>query len=121
MTSICRTNVDGDKFWRKNGRYHRTTGPAVEYADGSKFWYQNGKLHRTDGPAVKYVNGYAEWYQYSCLHRTDGPAIEHVDGDTEWWVNDTRMSVAEFAAIIPDKETALLWKMSGYCWPFDFS
>jgi hypothetical protein len=23
--------------------YHRTDGPAAEYADGSKWWYINGK------------------------------------------------------------------------------
>ena len=42
--------------------YHRTDGPAVEYANGNKYWYLNGKLHRTDGPAIEYANGNKYWY-----------------------------------------------------------
>jgi hypothetical protein len=30
------------------------------------------------------------------------------------------LTPAEFAAKVLNKETALLWKISGYCWPFDF-
>ena len=29
-------NADGDKFWFKDGKFHREDGPAREYADGSK-------------------------------------------------------------------------------------
>jgi hypothetical protein len=30
------------------------------------------------------------------------------------------LTPTEFAAKFLDEEHALLWKMSGYCWPFDF-
>ena len=36
--------IGNTKIWRNsNGQYHRTDGPAVEFADGSKVWYINGK------------------------------------------------------------------------------
>jgi hypothetical protein len=35
-------------------------------------------------------------------------------------MHGARLTTAEFAAKVLDKETTLLWKMSGYCWPFDF-
>jgi len=35
--------VNGTKFWRLNGKYHREDGPALEYANGAKFWYLNGE------------------------------------------------------------------------------
>jgi hypothetical protein len=108
----------GDKYWYKNGNLHRDGGPAVEYSNSVE-WYKNGELHRDDGPAIEYANGNKFWYKYDCLHRTDGPAIEYANGYIEWWVNDTRLTLAEFAAKVLDKETALLWKMSGYCQSFD--
>ena len=59
----------GTKFWRLNGEFHRTDGPAIERASGSKWWCINGKLHRTDGPAMEFANGSKHWYingkQYS--------------------------------------------------------
>jgi hypothetical protein len=57
----CEIDDDGTKYWRLNGKIHRTDGPAVEYADGSKSWWLNGKYHRTDGPAVEYADG-KEWW-----------------------------------------------------------
>ena len=34
----------GDKTWKNSaGQYHRTDGPAVEYANGTKEWYFKGK------------------------------------------------------------------------------
>jgi hypothetical protein len=42
------------------------------------------------------------------------------DYDYGWWVDGIALTPAEFAATVLDTETALLWKMSGYCWPFDF-
>jgi hypothetical protein len=116
---ICKTDIYGDKTWRKDGNLHRIDGPAVEWVSGSKFWYQNGKLHRDDGPAVEYVDGDKFWYQRGNLHRTDGPAAE-CDGKLEWWINYRQLTPAEFAAKILDEETATMWKISGYCWPFDF-
>ena len=39
------------------GQYHRTDGPAIEYANGYKWWYIKGQLHRTDGPAIEWADG----------------------------------------------------------------
>ena len=80
---------NGDKVWcNKQGQYHRTDGPAIEWENGTKIWYVNGKCHRTDGPAVEYANGTKEWRINDQLHRTDGPAVEWADNKSkEWWVN----------------------------------
>jgi hypothetical protein len=79
-------------------------------------------LHRTDGPAIEYANGDKFWFQNDSRHRDDGPAIEYATGDYEFWLNGDGESLtpAEFAAKVLDNETAILWKMSGYHWPFDF-
>jgi hypothetical protein len=58
----CIINNNGDKFWYLNDKWHRTDGPACEYANGSKSWYLNGKYHRTDGPAIEWANGYKKWW-----------------------------------------------------------
>ena len=58
----CIINNFGDKFWRLNGKWHRTDGPAVEWAGGDKLWFLNGEFHRTDGPAIEYTNGDKFWY-----------------------------------------------------------
>jgi hypothetical protein len=115
---------DGVSYWHKNGKLHRTDGPAIEHASGNKYWYKNGSFHRKDGPAIEYKNGSKYWYKNGLFHRTDGPAIEqHVAGDkiyTEWWVNGKQVSQARFASLYLNKETAMLWKMGCYAWPFDF-
>jgi len=36
---------NGDKYWHKEGRYHREDGPAVEFSDKSKLWYLEGKSY----------------------------------------------------------------------------
>ena len=79
--------ADGSKLWYRNGKLHRDDGPAVECADGSKKWYRNGELHRDDGPAVEYIDGYKSWYRKGKLHRDDGPAVERVDGTKDWYRN----------------------------------
>ena len=60
-----RTEVDesGTRWYYNHaGRYHRDSGPAVEYATGSKAWHQNGQLHRTNGAAIEWANGAKFWY-----------------------------------------------------------
>jgi hypothetical protein len=60
-----RINIYGDKFYFKDKAmtiFHRTDGPAVEYADGDKLWYVDNKLHRLDGPAYEYADGIKAWY-----------------------------------------------------------
>ena len=55
-------NIDGDIFYFNEKGFHRTDGPAVEYANGDKEWYVEDKLHRTDGPAIEWADGSKEWY-----------------------------------------------------------
>jgi len=60
-----RIDTDGDKFYFKDKAmtiYHRTDGPACEWADGSKAWWVDGKRHRLDGPALEWSNGAKFWY-----------------------------------------------------------
>jgi hypothetical protein len=87
----------GSRFWHnESNQFHRTDGPAVEYANGDKEWWLNDKLHRTDGPAVEYAYGTKYWYQNGKRHRTDGPAIEWADGTKEWYIEDVKLTEAEF-------------------------
>jgi len=78
---------NGDKCWYKNGKRHREDGPAVDLAEGTEYWYINGKLHRVDGPAIEHVSGDKHWYKNGELHRVDGPAVEHADGRKAWYKN----------------------------------
>ena len=89
---------DGTKFWYRNGKLHRTGGPAIVYKGGHKEWYRNGRLHRTDGPAIIDDCGGKYWYQNNQLHRTDGPAIEYACGNTYWYINGEELSEAEIHA-----------------------
>jgi hypothetical protein len=57
MRNGLHINASGTKVWYLNGQYHRTDGPAVEFADGGKGWYLNGQCHRTDGPALEFADG----------------------------------------------------------------
>ena len=95
-TYEVRVYKDGEKLWLKNGKYHRTDGPAIEYVDGGKEWLQNGKHHRADGPAVDLASGYKEWRQNGKLHRTDGPAVEHADGGKAWYIDGVPYTEEEF-------------------------
>jgi hypothetical protein len=81
-----------------NDQRHRLDGPAIEHTNGSRAWYVNGQRHRTDGPAVEHANGDRDWCQNGRLHRTDGPAIERADGTVEYWIDNKKLTPAEFAA-----------------------
>jgi hypothetical protein len=61
ITYTVKVNADTTR-WYLNGQYHRTDGPAIEYAWGPKYWYLNGQLHREDGPAIEYPDGSKWWY-----------------------------------------------------------
>lgn len=54
--------INGCKYWKVDGYYHRLDGPAVEWEVGGKHWYENGLRHRTDGPAVEQADGSTYWY-----------------------------------------------------------
>jgi hypothetical protein len=119
-TTHCETYINGDKQWHKDGELHRIDGPAVEHANGDTQWYQFGQLHREDGPAIEWANGDKYWWYHGKRHRTDGPAVISAGYYLGWWVNGVIMTPAKFAATVLDKEAAMLWKMGGYCWPFEF-
>jgi hypothetical protein len=78
------------KEWWVDGKRHRTDGPAIVRESGTKEWFVDGKRHRTDGPAIENSDGCKSWWIDGNLHRTDGPAIEGVDGSKEWWVDGKR-------------------------------
>ena len=86
--SFCRITPYGTEIWElKDGRRHRTDGPAVDWAHGEKQWYYYGRLHRADGPAIENEDGRREWWQNGYRHRVVGPAVIWADGSTEWWLN----------------------------------
>jgi hypothetical protein len=60
------------------------------------FYFKDGKLHRTDGPAYEGTNGDKEWYIDGKLHRTDGPAYERADGSKWWYVDGMQYFKKEF-------------------------
>jgi hypothetical protein len=93
---------------------------SYKNAPGGRIWSDDDVIHREDGPAIEHTNGNKDWYKNGLRHRTDGPAVECANRYTEYWINGTILTPAEFAAKVLNKETALLWKMSRYCWPFDF-
>jgi hypothetical protein len=73
----CLTGKDGSKYWYLDGvLYHRTDGPAIEYANGDKSWWVTGKLHRIDGPAIDYADGRKSWYLNNINYSFDEFAIE---------------------------------------------
>lgn len=87
----------------KNGRIHRSDGPALIYRYGTKYWYNNGvnyridtldcsswydktsKLHRKDGPAREWRDGTKIWCCRGKLYRRDGPAVVHSNGIKIWY------------------------------------
>lgn len=49
------TDDAGTTFHRKDGRLHRTDGPAVEYADGWQAWYTNGEWIASRAPDGRFT------------------------------------------------------------------
>jgi hypothetical protein len=63
MQSTRTVDKDGTIWYKnKNGKLHRTDGPAFEHTSGTKSWWINGVRHREDGPATIYSNGYERYY-----------------------------------------------------------
>ena len=83
--------------WYREGApiLHRLDGPAVENLDGTRYWCKEGQLHREDGAAIEWRDGRKEWYLNGKLHRVDGAAIEWSNGTKEWWLNGILMPQAE--------------------------
>ncbi len=105
MTGYTTKEIDGDKFWLLDDKFHREDGPAFEGADGIKIWYINGQRHRVNGPAIELANGAKYWYQNDALHREDGPAIEFANGTKEWYLNDKRLTEKKFKQITKKVDT----------------
>ena len=82
MKNGIHIDEEGNKFWYKNGEFHREDGPAIEYNHGNHCWYKNGKLHREDGPAIQSEVS-KSWHKNGQLHREDGPALEYYYNN-EW-------------------------------------
>ena len=66
------------------------------FEHGDKEWYVNGNYHRTDGPAIEWANGHKEWWLHGQRHREDGPAIEFVNGNKYWFLNGNEYTEDEF-------------------------
>ena len=100
LTLECCVDSDGTaRYYNALGQIHRAHGPAVERPDGYRAWYQNGQRHRIDGPAVEYIeynDARKIWYQNNRLHRLDGPAVEYSDGFRAWFINNERLTEAEW-------------------------
>jgi hypothetical protein len=95
------------------GLFHRTDGPAIEYADGDKKWYVDGKFHRTDGPAIEYANGGKSWYVEGKRHRTDGPAVEWSDGTKKWYLEGKEYTEEEFKKKMSDNCSGKVVEIDG--------
>ena len=55
---VTKTDLYWYEFISENPKF---TGCVID-KNGSKYWFLNGKYHRTDGPACEWANGYKEWY-----------------------------------------------------------
>lgn len=100
----------GITIWYRNGKYHRSGGPAffrkLPRATSEKYrhlepdrhgrrspegreqwleaWFEDGALHRLDGPALRWQDGTEEWLQNGYHHRIGLPAVAGADGLREW-------------------------------------
>ena len=63
-----------------------------DFGNTIKKWLKNGKPHRTDGPATEYIagthKGSYEWALQDIYHRESGPAAV--------WITDGQISGAEY-------------------------
>ena len=88
---------EGNRVWIKDGKYHRTDGPALVCASNETLiYYQHGKYHRDDGPALVCAsNEVLIYYQHGKHHRDDGPAYIDRRGQ-EWWLNNKCYTFSEW-------------------------
>lgn len=76
----------------------------IEFENGNKYWIKEGRCHRTDGPALETLGGYREWLIDGKLHRLDGPAIERPNETKEWWVDNEFYDMDEIYFLMKEKE-----------------
>lgn len=84
------------EYRNKEGKLHRTTGPAyISRTYETEIWYQNGEKHRDGGPAYIQRNNMV-WFKHGQLHRLDGPAVIDGAGPKQYWINGTRLPPKEY-------------------------
>lgn len=83
-------------IWKRHGKLHYKSAPAMVFLDGRTMWYRNDVCGRDDGPAVTYPEGYQTWYRNDLIHREDGPADIHPDGKRYWYLNGIWYTKREF-------------------------
>lgn len=69
---------------------------AVKFSDGTKIWLKDGKYHRSNGPAEITETGTKVWCQHGLYHRTDGPAIEFATGQKKYYVDGLELTKKQF-------------------------
>ena len=74
------------RWYDKDGRFHREDGPAIIYPDRTERWYKNGEYHREDGPAV-IDKDVQMWFLNGKLHRIGKPAAIYSDVAQYWFLN----------------------------------
>jgi hypothetical protein len=81
--------VDGYQAWYEHGLLHRGGGkPAVTYSDGYRVYFEQGELHREGGkPAIVWPDGCKAYFEQGKPHRLNGPAVVYADGRVEYWVD----------------------------------
>lgn len=85
-------------------RYWACLFDDVEYAwyylyiDRRVEYTRNGKLHRTDGPALEFPRGCKEWWINGMRHRSNGPAIETCYGVKYWCIDGKPLRTEEAMA-----------------------
>lgn len=94
----------GNRCWyNREGRLHRTNGPALIKPDGSRYWYCDGEIHRVGGPAVILAGESLakswcseSWFIRGNRHRSDGPAAILTNGGKAWFLHDDVVQKEDF-------------------------
>lgn len=101
-------------YYDKNGRLHRTGGPAeIGYVDGrieAENWYIHGEAHREDGPALYDEDmGLNEWYWDGLPHRYYGPQAIGFGSRYYWALHGLDKAITKHEHKLPDKWEAYVW------------
>ncbi len=103
------TDSFGNTYYKKDGKYHRTDGPAVIQRNGYQEWWENGVLKSRKRPDVEEIQlhriEYKDKIEYygnnSQRHRLDGPAVKYKNKKyEEWWKDGKKHRNGDEPAII---------------------
>lgn len=97
MSATLEIAHNGNKRWcDEYGRFHRETGPAIEYTSGLQVWYTHGKWQKDvnfkdgqindpseDFPAYRDCHGVQRWYDRGRLYKA------------EWYTDDEGLKRTE--------------------------